>query len=193
MTVQTNQSTRAVGYFPNRPQAESALKQLNDAGFSMDKVSIVAKDQEGLVGIDENKSREDQAKGGAGLGATSGGVTGGAIGLAGSLGILALPGIGPIAEAGLLLANTLLGGGIGAASGGLIGALIGWGIPEDQATFYNNRIFDHDDYLILVEGTDEEVRRAESILTPLGVQAWNMYNTPATPIDHHATGVMRPY
>ncbi|PSN20185.1 hypothetical protein C7271_03495 [filamentous cyanobacterium CCP5] len=193
MAAQTHPSKRAVGYFTSRPQAEAALGQLKDTGFAMDQVSIVAQKQAGLVDIDADKSPKEQAQGGASLGATSGSVTGGAIGLAGSLGILAIPGIGPLAEAGVLLASSLLGGGIGAASGGLIGALVGWGIPEDQAAFYNNRLFDHKDYLILVEGSEDDVQAAEEIVTPLGVQAWSLYGAPATPLDTYGTGTLRPY
>ena len=44
----------------------------------------------------------------------AGAVTGGAIGLIGSLGVLAIPGVGAAAEVGFLLGNTLMGSGIGA-------------------------------------------------------------------------------
>lgn len=197
-TATSNATTtkRAVGLFSTRGEAEAALHRLKDSGFNMDHVSVVAKNDDGLQEIangDTQKDKGEQAKGGAGAGATAGAVTGGALGLVGSLGILAIPGVGPVAELGVLLANTLLGGGIGAAGGGLIGALIGWGVPEDDANYYNNRVFEHNDYLLLVEGSEAEVRSAETIVREHGIRDWNLYGTPATPVDNHGTGQLRPY
>jgi len=187
---------RAIGLFSTRAEAESAMHKLRDAGFNMDHVSVVAQNNDSLADLPtENfeKDKGDQAKGGAGAGATAGAVTGGALGLAGSLGVLAIPGIGPAAELGFLLANTLLGGGIGAAGGGLLGALIGWGIPEEEANYYNSRVYEHNDYLVLVQGDAAEIRSAEAIVRDHGIRDWNIYGTPTTPIDNHGTGQVRPY
>ncbi|MGB3312031.1 MAG: general stress protein [Nodosilinea sp.] len=184
----STQKRRAVGLFSTRQEAERAMHRLRDTGFHMDHISIVAKSGEGLRDLtsdndnyDPNKPKSEQAKGGAGAGATAGAATGGAIGLIGSLGVLAIPGVGPIAEVGFLLATTLLGGGIGAASGGLLGALIGWGVPEDQANHYNDRVHNNGDYLVLVEGTEQEIQAAESVLSENGVRDWSMYGSTASP------------
>jgi hypothetical protein len=198
LSQDTTTAQRAIGLFSTRSEAEAALHKLRDSGFNMDHVSVVAKQDEALADLNAanagEKDRGGQAKGGAGAGAAAGAVTGGTLGLLGSLGILAIPGVGPIAEIGVLLANTLLGGGIGAAGGGLLGALIGWGIPEQEANYYNNRVFEHNDYLLLVEAENTaEIRQAESIVRDHGVRDWNLYGTPATPVDHHGTGQLRPY
>jgi hypothetical protein len=186
------QYRRAVGLFSTRDQAEAALYRLRDTGFNMDHISIVAKSGEGLRDLtggggtyDNAKSDAEQAKGGAGAGATAGAVTGGAIGLIGSLGILAIPGVGPAAEVGFLLGNALLGSGIGAASGGLLGALIGWGVPEDRANYYNDRVYNENDYLVMVEGTDEEIRAAESVLNEGGIRDWGVYGNTHAPTYAH--------
>ena len=193
----TQTTQRAIGLFSTRSEAEAALHRLRDAGFNMDRVSVVAQNDDELTDItapDAEKDRSEQAKGGAGAGATAGAATGGALGLIGSLGVLALPGVGPAAELGVLLANTVIGGGIGAAGGGLVGALIGWGIPEDQANYYNNRVFEHNDYLLIIESqSPAETRQAEEIVRDQGIRDWNIYGTPATPIDEHGTGQLRPY
>ncbi|MEM9926718.1 MAG: general stress protein [Cyanobacteria bacterium P01_D01_bin.50] len=178
----TDEMRRAVGTFASRLEAETALYELRDAGFNMDKISIVAKNSEGyqeLGGTTLEKSKEEQTKGGAKAGATAGGVTGGLIGLLPSLGILAIPGVGPAAEVGVILANTLIGGGIGAASGGLLGALIGWGIPEDRAKYYDEQL-SQGNYVVLLEGTQAEINTAESILRNQGVRDWETYNIPST-------------
>lgn len=57
---------------------------------------------------------------------------GGGAGLLAGLGILAIPGLGPVLAAGWL-ASTLVGAGAGAATGGLVGALAGAGIDDADA------------------------------------------------------------
>lgn len=178
---------RAVGLFSSHGEAEQAMYKLRDSGFNMDRISVVAKSGDGLKEISgqqdgnnrdqaDSKPKGEQAKGGAGAGAKAGAVTGGAFGLLGSLGVLAIPGIGPVAEVGFLLANALLGSGIGAAGGGLLGALIGWGVPEDRAKHYDDRVQNHGDYLVLLEGSETEIRSAESILRQSGIRDWSLYS-----------------
>ncbi|WP_035993056.1 general stress protein [Leptolyngbya sp. KIOST-1] len=183
---QPHQFQRAVGLFATRQEAERAMYRLRDSGFPMDRISVVAKSGEGLRDLssnqdyDPNKPKSEQALGGAGAGAKAGAITGGAVGLIGSLGVLAIPGVGAVAEVGFLLANTLLGTGIGAASGGLLGALIGWGVPEDRANYYNDRVHNKGEYLVLVEGSEQEIRAAESVLQESGIRDWGVYNSSAS-------------
>lgn len=191
-----NQLQHAVGLFSTRQDAESALHRLRDAGFDMNKVSIVAQNATGvdnIAGADVGKDKGEQAKGGAGAGATAGAATGGVLGLIGSLGVLAIPGVGPVAEVGIVLANTLLGGGIGAAGGGLLGALIGLGVPEDRANYYNDRVHKHNDYLVLVEGSEQDMRDAEAVLNNYGIRDWSIFGTPGTSVGRHGAGTVRPY
>lgn len=180
-TSRDNEIRRAVGTFSNREDAEFALTELRDAGFNMDKISIIAKDAEleKNIGGVEVKSDKEQAKGGAAAGATAGAATGGLLGLIGGLGVIALPGVGAIAELGIVLANTLLGSGIGAAGGGLVGALIGWGIPEDRARYYDDML-SQGRYIVLVEGTPAEMNGAEAILQNRRIQDWGVYSMMGT-------------
>lgn len=175
----TTRLKHAVGIFPSRQDAESTLQALKNAGFPMDKVSVIAQNataDQPMAGAEVKDSNNEQIKGGAGAGAVAGTATGGLMGLIGSLGVLAIPGVGPAAEVGIVLANTLLGSGIGAAGGGLVGALIGWGVPEDQARYYNDRV-SQGEYLVIVEGTEAEIHHAETILNQWGIQQWNIYDT----------------
>ena len=168
----------AIGTFSTREDAEFALKELQEAGFNMDRVSVIAKnpDPKDNIGGAEVKSAGEQAKGGAAAGATTGAATGGLLGLIGGLGVIALPGVGAVAELGVVLANTLLGSGIGAAGGGLVGALIGWGIPEDRANYYNDLV-SQGRYIVLMEGTEAEINGAEAILKNRRIQDWGVYGT----------------
>ncbi|MGB3535046.1 MAG: hypothetical protein WBA13_16230 [Microcoleaceae cyanobacterium] len=187
MTIQNNDSSsRAVGLFSNRAEAEQAMYRLRDMNFNMDKVSVINRStedaDESIPGAGD-KSKTQQAKGGAGAGAIMGAATGGAIGLLGGLGVLLIPGVGPIAEAGVLLANMLLGGGLGAVGGSLVGALMGWGLPENQAMYYNTRVYDHNEYLVLVEGSEIDIQAAQAILDSHGIRDWHVFSMPGAVIN----------
>ena len=132
------QEKRAVGVFARREDAERALNELRNSGFSMNQVSVVAKDADrgDLAGADMNAQVGNKADEGATAGAVTGGALGGITGLLVGLGALAIPGVGPVMLAGATataLATALSGGAIGAAAGGLLGAIVGLGIPEEQA------------------------------------------------------------
>ena len=82
---------------------------------------------------------KDGAKDGTGAGASLGTVVGGAAGLLAGLGLVAIPGVGPLVAAGWLVA-TLTGAGIGAAAGGLAGALTGAGVNQSDAHIYGEGV-----------------------------------------------------
>ncbi|MGB7417175.1 MAG: hypothetical protein WA902_23475 [Thermosynechococcaceae cyanobacterium] len=189
MAIDTYQ--HAIGRFETRPEAESALTNLRDSGFNMDKVSVISKGDHPsqMGGVEVSDVDGHQAKEGAKAGAKAGTTIGGALGLIGGLGVLAIPGVGSIAELGVVLANTLLGSGIGAAGGTLIGALVGWGIPEDRAKYYDERL-NQGDYIILVEETEPEIQRAGTALNQRGgIYDWNVYPMAGTTASRSRTAV----
>ena len=124
------------GVFDGQDDAEKALNELKDAGFTPDQVSVVAKDTRETQDMVE---RTGMGPEGAGTGAVLGGITGGVLGWLVGIGALAIPGIGPIVAAGAL-ATTLGGAAVGAVAGGLIGALVGAGIPEEDARSYETHV-----------------------------------------------------
>ncbi|BAZ88204.1 signal transduction histidine kinase (STHK), LytS [Dolichospermum compactum] len=199
MTLINNK--RAVGVFSTRQELENALSELRHNRFDMNHVSVIAKDTEDLnqrYKIGETRvenptataqeTRHDtkhdttRAEEGAKTGIGAGGAVGGLTGLLIGLGTLAIPGVGPIMLAGAAataIATTLAGGAIGAAVGGLIGGLVGLGIPEHRAQVYHDYVV-AGDYLVIVDGTEAEVLRAERILKNKGMREWEVYNTPET-------------
>jgi hypothetical protein len=189
------QDKRAVGTFSSRQEAEQALNALNNSGFPMDKVSVIAKDadrNDQIAGADvSNRAGGNEAREGAGAGAVAGTVLGGVGGLLVGLGTLAIPGVGPFLAAGTV-ATTFAGAGVGAAAGGLVGALAGLGIPEERAQVYSNLV-SQGDYLVIVDGPEEEIRRAESILSHGGIREWGVYNSPlqsgSAPAQNYTTDV----
>ena len=172
---------RAVGVFERREDLEAVLRALKDANYDMNRVSLIARHVENVEGAEEITDRGDnEAQEGAGIGASTGTVLGGVGGLLVGLGVLAIPGIGPILAAGAeinALASTLAGAGIGAAAGGIVGALVGLGIPEEHANMYNDRV-KAGQYLLMVSGTEAELKRVESILRDRNVTDFNIYDAP---------------
>ena len=173
------QTTRAIGLFPDRQSAQTAMLQLRDSGFDMNKVSVVNKNTEtgDMQGASVNSGDADQVVESASDSAKIGGATGGAIGLIGSLGVLAIPGVGPVAELGILLANTVFAGALGAASGGLLGALVGWGMSEEDAKYYSDRVNNSGDYLVVVEGDANTINAAQTVLQQNKVSDWRTFSS----------------
>ncbi len=171
---------RAVGIFSHRREAEDALHELRNSGFAMDRVSVIAQDNDGdnIAGAEVHEKVGNKADEGASLGAVSGGTLGGLTGLLVGLGTLAIPGVGPIMLAGATataIATTLAGAGIGAAAGSLLGGLVGLGIPEEEARSYNARV-ERGHYLVIVDGSDAEISGAEAIMRRHGIEDFAIYN-----------------
>ncbi|AVH64891.1 hypothetical protein CDG77_28930 [Nostoc sp. 'Peltigera membranacea cyanobiont' 213] len=175
-----SQNQRAIGVFTHRRDAEQALHELRDSGLAMEKVSVVVQnaDRNHQITDDEIKERTgDKADEGATVGGLSGGAVGGLTGLLVGLGTLAIPGVGPIMLAGAAataLVTTLVGASIGAATGTFAGALVGWGISEEQAKAYNERV-QHGHYFIIVDCTSFEIAKVEAILQRWGIEEFGIY------------------
>ena len=122
------------GLFDSRNQAEAAVRSLRDAGVPDGDISIVANNVDGTHEVDGDEIAE-----GAGTGAGVGAVVGGTGGLLAGLGMLAIPGVGPVVAGGWLLATAIgaaTGAAVGGAAGGLIGALVDAGVDEHDAHVY---------------------------------------------------------
>ncbi|HEU5170580.1 MAG TPA: general stress protein [Gemmatimonadales bacterium] len=120
-----------VALFHDRSDAEEAIRDLKDSGFTKDRIGIAMQDRGEQRGLTEATEASPTAKGAA-TGALTGGLLGGMLGLLGSL---LIPGLGPIVAGGVL-ESVLVGAGAGAATGGLIGALVGLGVPEEAARHF---------------------------------------------------------
>lgn len=121
------------------PDAERAVRALEAAGVSHSDISIVANNSDNWYSADKKVDRDrdgvDDRAEGAGTGAGIGAGLGGAAGLLAGLGLLAIPGLGPVVAAGWLAA-TAVGAAAGAATGGIVGALTEAGVSDDDATLY---------------------------------------------------------
>lgn len=125
--------TTVTALFDTRGQALAAADRLAAIGVARDDISLVASNADGWY---EN---ENHVAEGAATGAGAGAALGGAGGLLAGLGLMAIPGIGPVVAAGWLAATgagALAGAAAGGAAGGVVGALIGEGVPERDANVY---------------------------------------------------------
>jgi len=119
--------------------AQQAVTNLEAAGLPHSEISIVANNSDSWYGannkVDRDRDGVDDRAEGAATGAGIGAGLGGAAGLLAGLGLLAIPGIGPVVAAGWL-ASTALGAAAGAAGGGAVGALTQAGISKEDAPLY---------------------------------------------------------
>jgi hypothetical protein len=121
------------GLFDSYSDAQSAVSRLESSGIAADDISIVSNNGDGRY-TDESNAAE-----GAGTGAGIGALVGGAGGLLAGLGLMAIPGVGPVVAAGWLASTAVgavAGAAVGGATGGLIGALTDEGVPESDAHVY---------------------------------------------------------
>jgi hypothetical protein len=111
--------------------AVAATHALAEAGIPVSDMSIISSNAD-----NHHKTHAvEDARKGAGLGAVVGGVGG----LLTGLGLMTIPGVGPVAAAGWLVASAAGAAGgaaVGGAAGGLVGSLKSAGVPEQDANIY---------------------------------------------------------
>ncbi len=164
-------SSHVVGVFYTRPEAESAIRDLRIAGFSDDRIGMVARNAEGHMVTE--KGGETLVEEGAAAGAVVGAGAGALVGL----GVLAgtIPVVGPILAIGTL-GTILLNAVGGAAVLSIVGALVGLGIPEDEAQYYENEV--HGGRFLVTVDADSRTSEAWTILHRSGG-----YNRTSPPLN----------
>lgn len=159
--------TAVFGIYHTANQAERSVDDLLAAGFTNDDISVLLPDREGTKDFAHEKSTK--APEGATAGVAAGGAIGGTLGLLAGIGVLAIPGVGPLIAAGPIM-GALAGLGVGGAVGGVVGALAGMGIPEYEAKRYEGRIKEGGVLLSVHCENSDEVTRAKDLLKQTGAQ-----------------------
>jgi hypothetical protein len=123
------------GLFDHYDDARDAVHALESAGVPSGDISLVANNADSVYAPGaENEVAED-----AGAGAGIGAIIGGAGGLLTGLGLLAVPGIGPVVAGGWLLTTAVgavAGAAVGGAAGGIVGALTEAGVSDNDAQVF---------------------------------------------------------
>lgn len=180
-----------VGVYKTENEAISAIRRLHEMGYDNHAISVLAKNPErfGKIEAHTNIAAETPkaAAGGAAAGAVTGGILGGVGALLLQLGVLAIPGVGPILAAGPIVAT--LGGIVaGGAVGGIVGALVGLGVDKGDAEHYETAL-NNGDLLVLVKADDSRYARVNDIFRYPEEEYYRHYErTAANPLDFDNDG-----
>jgi uncharacterized membrane protein len=151
-----------VAVYATHGDADAAIKSLQKAGFDMKKLSIVGKDfrtEEHAVGY---YNTGDRVK----FWGKTGAFWGGLVGILFSSAFLVIPVVGHIIVLGPLVSSIisgLEGAAVAGSTSALFAALVGLGIPKDSVIQYENDV-KAGRFLVLAQGTPEEVNRAKGLL-----------------------------
>lgn len=128
-------------------EARAVVQSLESSGVNHNDISILASNADGWYAkdskptlvpdrdLDGKDDRKEAAAAGAGVGAAVGGTAG----LLAGLGLMAIPGVGPVVAAGWLVAALTGAAAVGTA-GGIIGALTQAGVSPEDADVYAENI-----------------------------------------------------
>ena len=183
--------------YNSHAEARAAVRDLEAAGVKHGDISIVASNADNAY--DEKTKtfpdrdldgRDDRAESAAG-GATIGAAAGGTVGLLTGLGLMAIPGVGPVVAAGWLAA-TLAGAAAGGATGGVIGALTQAGVKDEDAEVYAESLR-RGGALVSVKVADGDAARLQTIMDRSSVRVadraaayrktgWSKYDPNAKPL-----------
>lgn len=129
--------------------ARRVVDDLQAAGFPAANISLIGRH----ASTDNSNAGE-----GAGIGAA----LGGAAGLLAGLGLLAIPGIGPVVAAGWI-ASTAAGAAAGGVTGGIIGAFTSAGEDEESANYYAETVR-RGGSVVSVKAHEDQAPAAEAIM-----------------------------
>ena len=158
----TSTNNNCISIFKTHQEAEQAVKELDHAGFDMEKISIVGKDYEREEKVTGYYNTLERVK----FWSKRGALWGGLWGLLFSPAFICAPVAGSLTAGGLLLSSLASGVSTAAFTGGLTAlgaALYGIGIPKNSIIKYETAI-KLEKYLLIVHGTRDEVERASDIL-----------------------------
>jgi len=154
--------------FDDYSDAKAAVTDLERLGVPHSDLSIVANNTHGDHDVSDVNAHGDVTRG-----ASTGAALGGVGGLLAGLGLLAIPGLGPIVAAGWLASTAVgaaIGGVGGAATGGIVGALKNAGESEEDAHVYSEGVR-RGGTLVSARVEDSLVPEAEAVLNRRGVDA----------------------
>ncbi len=175
---ETIMSKTVVGLFDDFQDAQNVVRELVDAGFGREHISLAANQTaSGYTGDSsdfDNNSAGTAGEHAVGMDAGIGAGVGGVVGLLAGLGLLLVPGVGPVLAVGPIVAalgatvgSTVVGAGIGAVAGGLIGGLTHIGVPKEHAEYYAEGIR-RGGTLVTVDAPDDKAQSVVDILNGYG-------------------------
>jgi uncharacterized membrane protein len=161
MTNMMTRNNAVVAIYKSHAEAETAVKDLQQSGFDMKKLSIVGRDyhtDEHVVGY---YNTGDRMKHWGKTGAFWGGIWGLLFGSA----FFLIPGVGP-----LVMAGPLVGWIVGALEGAVVVGGYSFGIPKDSVLRYETAI-KSGKFVVIAHGSDAETVHAREIINRTNPEA----------------------
>lgn len=192
--------------YDDHASAGRAVGELEAAGIPHSDISIVASNADNwyttgttptrpgaartTAKLDRDGDGVDDRAEGAATGGGIGAALGGAAGVMAGLGLMAIPGVGPVVAAGWLVAM-LAGATAGGLAGGLIGALTQAGVSPEDANVYAEGVR-RGGTMVTARVPDGDRARCEAILDRSSVNirdreaayrrsGWSRFDTNASP------------
>jgi hypothetical protein len=161
--------------FDSFADAEHAVIELERVGVPHGDISIVShksdkKHARAHVREPHDNTAGEAAAKDAGAGAAIGGVVGAAGGVLAGLGLLAIPGLGPVVAAGWLASTAVgavVGGAVVGAAGGIVGALTNAGVSREEAEVYAEGVR-RGGTLVSAKVADDKLALAEDAVSNVG-------------------------
>ncbi len=158
-------TTPIVGIFNSEKDTIAVMEELKASGYRNEEISVLRRGKEQMQATTAVETSTNGPEGAA-AGAAAGIVLGGTAGILATVGLLFIPGIGPLLAAGPI-ATVLAGAAVGGGAGSLVGGLVGLGIPELEAESYSTFI-ENDRLLVIVAAPAASRSRVESIFQVYG-------------------------
>jgi uncharacterized membrane protein len=168
-----SQNNSIVAIYPTHTAAEAAIKELQQSGFDMKKLSIVGRDQHSDEHVIGYYNAGERMKYWGKTGAFWGGLWGMLFGSA----FFLIPGVGPLLVAGPLVAwivgaleGAVVVGGLSAVGAGLFSL----GIPKDSILRYETAL-KTDKFVLIAHGSMNDTTRAKEILQRTNPEALDQH------------------
>ncbi|MGB8869317.1 MAG: hypothetical protein WCC96_08750 [Rhodomicrobium sp.] len=171
------ETNTVVAVFPDHEAAESAVKNMADAGFDIKHLSVVGKGYHTDEKVEGFYNAGDRVKFWGSRGAYWGALWGW---LAGAL-FITIPGAGGVVVLGYfagIVLSTIEGAVVAGGLSALGAALYSIGIPKNSVIAYETAL-KADQFLVMVHGSSEEAARGKAILETLKPSSVHMHESAA--------------
>lgn len=155
-----------IGVYETHEQAVEAVSELKEANYPINKLSIISKAETEVIDSQMHIMPKDPIKVG---GLTTGTALGATLGILTGVGIFAIPGLGFLYGAGALV-GAIAGFDFGLIGGGIASVLMTIGVSDEEAKKYHTYL-EEGKYLLIAQGSEEEVYKAKDILHEHGTHS----------------------
>lgn len=171
------ETNTVVAVFPDHEAAESAVKNMADAGFDIKHLSVIGKGYHTDEKVEGFYNAGDRVKFWGSRGAYWGALWGWLIGAL----FITIPGAGGVVVLGYfagIVLSTIEGAVVAGGLSALGAALYSVGIPKNSVIAYETAL-KADQFLVMMRGSSEEAARAKAILETLKPSSVDMHESAA--------------